>query len=81
MISEYDFERLMIQQYVLYKKMAEIQAKLNGKSVLFSDAILLHEFRKEVSKVREAMRKKTKSSSEVLPTGTFRRIIVRLSAQ
>lgn len=80
MISEYDFERLMIQQYVLYKKMAEIQAKLNGKSVLFSDAILLHEFRKEVSKVREAMRK-TKSSSEVLPSGTFRRIIVRLSAQ
>ncbi|WP_368128794.1 hypothetical protein [Bacteroides caccae] len=57
MISEYDFERLMIQQYVLYKKMAEIQAKLNGKSVLFSDAILLHEFQKEVSKVREAMRK------------------------
>lgn len=32
MISEYDFERLMIQQYVLYKKLVQIQDKVNGRT-------------------------------------------------
>lgn len=46
MISEYDFERLMIQQYVLYKKLVQIQDKVNGRNISRSDIILFDDFKK-----------------------------------
>jgi hypothetical protein len=58
MISEYDFERLMIQQYVLYKKLVQIQDKVNGRNISRSDIILLDDFKKEVDIIQKIMREK-----------------------
>lgn len=58
MISEYDFERLMIQQYVLYKKLVQIQDKVNGRNISRSDIILLDDFKKEVDIIKKIMREK-----------------------
>lgn len=58
MISEYDFERLMIQQYVLYKKLVQIQDKVNGRNISRSDIILFDDFKKEVDIIKKIMREK-----------------------
>lgn len=58
MISEYDFERLMIQQYVLYKKLVQILDKVNGRNISRSDIILLDDFKKEVDIIQKIMREK-----------------------
>lgn len=58
MISEYDFERLMIQQYVLYKKLVQIQDKVNGRNISRSDIILFDDFKKEVDIIQKIMREK-----------------------
>lgn len=58
MISEYDFERLMIQQYVLYKKLVQIQDKVNGRNISRSDIILFNDFKKEVDIIQKIMREK-----------------------
>lgn len=58
MISEYDFERLMIQQYVLYKKLVQILDKVNGRNISRSDIILLDDFKKEVDIIPKIMREK-----------------------
>lgn len=58
MISEYNFERLMIQQYVLYKKLVQIQDKVNGRNISRSDIILLDDFKKEVDIIQKIMREK-----------------------
>ena len=58
MISEYDFERLMIQQYVLYKKLVQIQDKVNGRNISRSDIILLDDFKKEVDIIQKITREK-----------------------
>ena len=65
MISEYDFERLMIQQYVLYKKLVQIQDKVNGRNISRSDIILFDDFKKEVDIIQKIMREK-KINSEIL---------------
>ena len=58
MISEYDFERLMIQQYVLYKKLVQIQDKVNGRNISRSDIILFDDIKKEVDIIQKIMREK-----------------------
>lgn len=58
MISEYDFERFMIQQYVLYKKLVQIQDKVNGRNISRSDIILFDDFKKEVDIIQKIMREK-----------------------
>ena len=58
MISEYDCERLMIQPYVLYKKLVQIQDKVNGRNISRSDIILFDDFKKEVDIIQKIMREK-----------------------
>lgn len=48
----------MIQQYVLYKKLVQIQDKVNGRNISRSDIILFDDFKKEVDIIQKIMREK-----------------------
>lgn len=56
MINDRDFERLMIQQYLLYKKLTEIQDRQKGRICSHSDAILIKQFNKECDEIKKNMR-------------------------
>ena len=45
----------MAQQYLLYKKLVEIEDKLKGRLCTHSDILLVKDFNKEVDKVLDAI--------------------------
>lgn len=54
-MNDQDFKRLMAQQFLIYKKLVEIQDKVKGKIVFHSDSILMNEFNREVDKILEKL--------------------------
>lgn len=50
-MTENDFKRLMAQQYLLYKKLIEVEDKLKERHCSHSDILLIKDFEKEVDKI------------------------------
>lgn len=57
-MSEHDLKRLMVRQYLLYKKLVEIEDKINGKNHLHSDVLLIKDFNEEVDRILDVIDKK-----------------------
>lgn len=50
-MTENDLKRLMAQQYLLYKKLIEVEDKLKGRHSSHSDILLIKDFKEEVDKI------------------------------
>ena len=51
-------KRLMVRQYLLYKKLVEIEDKINGKNHLHSDVLLIKDFNEEADRILDVIDKK-----------------------
>ncbi len=57
-MNENDLKRLMVRQYLLYKKLVEIEDKIKGKNYLHSDVLLIKDFNEETDKIMDVIDKK-----------------------
>ena len=56
-MTENDLKRLMAQQYLLYKKLIEVEDKLKGRHCPHSDILLIKDFKEEVDKIVDTIDK------------------------
>lgn len=54
-MNDQDLKRLMAQQILIYKKLKEIEAKLNGTTKTADTLITISEFEREVDKIMERL--------------------------
>lgn len=57
-MNEYDLKRLMAQQYLIYKKLIEVEDKLKGRLCSHSDIILIKDFKEETDKIMDVIDKR-----------------------
>lgn len=56
-MTENDLKRLMARQYLLYKKLIEVEDKLKGRHCSHSDILLIKDFKEEVDKIVDTIDK------------------------
>lgn len=54
-MNDQDLKRLMAQNFLIYKKLVEIQDKVKGKTVFHADNLLVKDFNDEVDKIMRTL--------------------------